>query len=73
MIVPPAQEEVKQEDWFLEENRRSILEGKYIVKKKIAEGGFGKVYRAFDKYTNEFVIIKVNAEAEMNKSEFKIT
>ena len=46
--------------------------GRYVIKKKISQGGFGKVYLAFDIVTKIQVIIKVNAELEMNDNEFMI-
>ena len=48
------------------------IEGKYLIKKKISQGGFGKVYLAIDKRTKQEVVVKVNAEQEMNDNEFKI-
>ena len=54
------------------ENLEDLLEGKYKIKKKISQGGFGKVYLAENKITKQKVIIKVNAEIEMNDNEFKI-
>lgn len=49
-----------------------MIEGRYILKKKISQGGFGKVYLAYDNQTNTQVIIKVNAEIYMNDNEFEI-
>ena len=49
-----------------------MIEGKYKIKKKISQGGFGKVYLAKDIFTREKVVIKVNAEIDMNDNEFKI-
>ena len=43
-----------------------------MFKKKIQEGGFGKVYLAFDKIKKVQVIIKINAELNMNDNEFKV-
>ena len=40
--------------------------------KKISQGGFGKVYLAKDKFNKIEVVVKVNAEQEMNDNEFKI-
>jgi serine/threonine protein kinase len=44
----------------------------YKFKKKISQGGFGKIYLAKNVNTGQEVIVKMNAEAEMNDSEFKI-
>ena len=49
-----------------------MIESKYVLKKKLSQGGFGKVYLAFDKVANKEVVIKVNSEVEMNQTEFKI-
>ena len=59
---------------IIEKNPREkiVLEGRYLIRKKISQGGFGKVYLAIDKTTNDEVVVKVNAESEMNDSEFKI-
>ena len=43
-----------------------------MLKKKISQGGFGKVYLALDKLKKMLVIVKVNAELEMNDNEFEI-
>lgn len=48
------------------------LEDRYVLKKKICQGGFGKVYEASDKVEKRNVIIKVNAEIDMNDNEFEI-
>jgi serine/threonine protein kinase len=48
------------------------LEGRYILKNKISQGGFGKVYLAIDKITKHEVVIKVNSEKDMNENEFSI-
>ena len=56
--------EVKKTKWK--------LEGKYEIKKKISEGGFGKVYLGVDTETNEEVVVKLNAESDMNSREFSI-
>ena len=49
-----------------------ILEGKYEIRKKISQGGFGKIYLALDLNTRDEVVVKVNAESEMNNNEFDI-
>ena len=50
---PPDQEELKEEvegeDLSLVPNSGLLIDGKYKVKKKLAEGGFGKVYLAVKK------------------------
>ena len=48
------------------------MEGRYILKNKISQGGFGKVYLAIDKITKHEVVIKVNSEKDMNENEFSI-
>ena len=48
------------------------MEGRYILKNKISQGGFGKVYLAIDKITKHEVVIKVNSEKEMKENEFAI-
>lgn len=48
------------------------LQGRYVIKKKISQGGFGKVYLAKDKFLKVEVVVKVNAELEMNDNEFEI-
>jgi serine/threonine protein kinase len=48
------------------------LEGRYVLKKKISQGGFGKVYLAIDKVTKHEVVIKVNSEKDINYNEFVI-
>ena len=49
-----------------------IIESKYVIKKKLAQGGFGKVYLAVDRFSNEQVIVKINAELDMNDNEFAV-
>ena len=48
------------------------MEGRYVLKKKISQGGFGKVYLAIDKVTKHEVVIKVNSEKDINYNEFVI-
>lgn len=40
--------------------------------KKIAQGGFGKVYLAYDKIRRKEMVVKINAEYDMNDNEFAI-
>ena len=54
------------------DDEHRTLEGRYVLKKKICEGGFGKVYLAFDKIKKVYVITKINAELDMNDNEFEI-
>ena len=34
----------------------------------LSSGGFGKVYKAFDRVNKREVVVKVNAESEMNET-----
>ena len=56
------------------ENEKSklVIDNRFYIKKKISQGGFGKVYLAYDKETKMQVVVKVNAETEMNDNEFEI-
>lgn len=49
-----------------------MIEGRYLIKQKISQGGFGKVYLAVDNQTKQDVVVKVNAELDMNDNEFAI-
>lgn len=60
-----SQEEAKNTDKLTIDNR-------YVIKKKISQGGFGKVYLGVDKITKQEVVVKVNAEVDMNDNEFAI-
>ena len=66
-------EQMKKESKDKKMNNELIIENRYIVHKIISQGGFGKVYLAFDKLMNHEVVVKVNAEKEMNDKEFQIT
>lgn len=59
-------------DQHKEKSEVIILENKYKIKKKISQGGFGKVYLAVDKTTKKEVVVKINAELDMNDNEFAI-
>ena len=48
-----------------------ILEDKYLILKKLAEGGRGKLYLGQNISNGEAVIVKVNAEKAINDSEFE--
>lgn len=68
----PREEEKKNQPIEEEKENKALLEGKYKIKKKISQGGFGKVYLAINIQNKEEFIIKINAEIEMNDNEFKI-
>lgn len=54
------------------QSTKQLLEGLYKIKKKISQGGFGKVYLAVNINTKEEFVVKVNAEVDMNDNEFEI-
>lgn len=55
-----------------EEERKLIINHKYHVKWKLTQGGFAKIYIGKNLETKDDIIIKVNAENDMNDKEFDI-
>ena len=45
---------------------------KYRVKRKIDQGGFGKVYLATDRRTKDKIVIKMNSNKVTNDHEFDL-
>jgi serine/threonine protein kinase len=48
------------------------LKDRYQVMKKLAQGGFGKIYLGKDLETNDEIIVKLNAQSSINDNEFEI-
>jgi serine/threonine protein kinase len=48
------------------------LKDRYHIKKKLTQGGFGKIYLGKDLETNNDIIVKLNAQSSMNDHEFEI-
>ena len=49
------------------------FEGRFIIKKQLTSGSFGKVYEGFDKLNGgRDIICKINDEKEMNRTEGEI-
>ena len=43
-----------------------------MLLEKLSQGGFGKVYLAFDKAEQQQVVVKVNSREDINELEYKI-
>lgn len=48
------------------------IDCRFLFLEKISQGGFGKVYLAYDKKKQEEVVVKVNSREDINDEEFKI-
>ena len=55
-----------------EENPKIVLLDRYLIKSKVSEGGFGKVYKCQDMITKANLIAKVNPGTAMNDNEYNI-
>lgn len=55
-----------------ENNSDIILLGKYKIKSKHSQGGFGKIYKCKDMTTGNICIAKINSDKKMNENEFMI-
>ena len=42
------------------------VDRRFVIKHKLSQGGFGKVYLAYDKEKDEEVAMKVNSKDEIN-------
>ena len=72
MLFQHNQEEMSSGEPEEGEQEVMTINGKFMCKKKINQGGYGKIYLAIDKVQRCPVVVKINKDQNISEHEHKV-